>query len=133
MTPLHLAPDAPMAAVLLAAGAPVNAVNNAGALSPHAQPACHKLATHVTLLVLAASCNERLLMPELCTAWLLLLLLPLPCCYRHAVDELAGETPLFAAAAANAETVVRVLLQQGAIADHQDDCGETALIRAAGR
>jgi hypothetical protein len=32
-SPLHLAADAPIAAVLLAADAPVNAVNNAGSCS----------------------------------------------------------------------------------------------------
>lgn len=45
----------------------------------------------------------------------------------------AAETPLFGAAAAGATGLIRVLAGHGANLDHQDDCGETALIRACGR
>ena len=45
----------------------------------------------------------------------------------------AGETALFAAVVSGTADLVRVLLASGASIDHQDDCGETPLIRAASR
>jgi ankyrin repeat protein len=45
----------------------------------------------------------------------------------------AAETPLFGAAAAGATGLIRVLARHGANLDQQDDCGETALIRACSR
>ena len=130
-SPLHLAADAPIAAVLLASDAPVNAVNNAGQCGA-ATPAAAILIAVCEDLVLLAGQQGRVLVHYHVG------------CAAHLVRQQtrgtsvvwpspAAETPLFGAAATGATGLIRVLARSGAHLDQQDDCGETALIRACSR
>jgi ankyrin repeat protein len=130
-SPLHLAADAPIAAVLLAADAPVNAVNNAGQ-----KQCCRRCWRHL------ACCTSVLGLVHLASGQCTAMPVSSVQSWRRVTSPLwrrgcaavpAAETPLFGAAASGATGLIRVLARSGAHLDQQDDCGETALIRACSR